>query len=178
MAVQKFNVDNTHTSVDFAVKHMMVSRVKGTFHDVEANITADPEDFTTANLDVVIDVNSVDTRNDQRDTHLRSEDFFDVENNPKMTFKSTNVEKVGDNEYDLTGDLTIRGTTNQETIRVKFEGSGKDPWGNQVYGFSAEGAINRKDYNLTYNAALETGGVLIGDEVKINIELEAMAAGE
>ncbi|QTN01221.1 hypothetical protein ERJ70_19200 [Sediminibacillus dalangtanensis] len=173
MAKQTFNVDPTHTSIDFSVKHMMVSKVKGTFHDFEATITADPEDLTSAEIDFVIDANSVDTRNDQRDTHLRSGDFFDIENNPKITFKSTDVKKVGDDEYEVTGDMTIRGTTRQETFKVDFEGSGKDPWGNQVYGFSGEGKINRSNYGLTYNAALETGGVLIGDDIKVSIELEA-----
>ncbi|WP_077623857.1 YceI family protein [Sediminibacillus massiliensis] len=173
MAKQTFKVDPTHTSVDFSVKHMMVSKVKGTFHDFDATIVADPADMTTAEVDFTVDVNSVDTRNDQRDTHLRSGDFFDVENNPKMTFKSTDVKKVGEDQYEIIGDLTIRGTTNQETFKVDFEGSGKDPWGNQVYGFSADGKIKRSDYGLTYNAALETGGVLIGDEIKISIELEA-----
>ena len=176
MAKETFKVDQSHTSVDFSVRHMMVSKVKGTFHDFDVTIVADPADFTTAEIQAVVDVNSVDTRNEDRDNHLRSEDFFNAEAEPKMTFKSTDVTKVGEEEYEVTGDMTIRGTTNKETLKVNFEGSGKDPWGNQVYGFSAEGKIDRSEYGLTYNAALETGGVLIGDEIKVDIELEATTA--
>ncbi|QDP38789.1 YceI family protein [Radiobacillus deserti] len=173
MAQTKFKVDPSHSSIDFSVKHMMVSKVKGTFHDFEASIVADPTDLTTADIEVKVDIKSVDTRNEQRDEHLRSADFFDPENHPKMIFKSTNVKKTGEDEYELTGDLSIAGTTKSETFKVTFEGQGQDPWGNQVFGFSAEGKINRSDYGITYNAALETGGVLIGDEIKISIELEA-----
>lgn len=174
MTVQTFKVDPSHTSIDFSVKHMMVSKVKGTFHDFEVGIKADPEDLTTAEINVNIDVASIDTRNKQRDDHLRNADFFDVENNPKMTFKSKAVKKIADDEYEVTGDLTIANTTNEETLKVSFEGQGQDPWGNKVFGFSAAGKINRSDYGITYNAALETGGVLIGDEIKITIDLEAM----
>jgi polyisoprenoid-binding protein YceI len=152
---------------------MMIAKVKGTFHTFEAQINADSNDLTTASIKVEIDVNSIDTRNNDRDNHLRSADFFDVENNPKMTFESTTIAKTGDGEYDVAGKLTIRGVTRFETLAVTFEGAGKDPWGNEKVGFSGTGAIKRSDYGLTYNAALETGGVLIGDEIKISIEIEA-----
>jgi polyisoprenoid-binding protein YceI len=122
-----------------------------------------------------VDVASVDTRNDDRDAHLRSADFFDAENHPKMTFKATKIERTGDGVYEVTGDLTIRGVTRSETFTVTFEGAGKDPWGNYKAGFSAEGTIKRSDYGLTWNAALETGGVLVGDDVKIHLEIEAVA---
>ncbi|MDC3415258.1 YceI family protein [Aquibacillus sp. 3ASR75-11] len=177
MTKTAFKVDPGHTSIDFSVKHMMVSKVKGTFHEFDANITADPEDLTSAEIEVNVDIKSIDTRNTQRDEHLRSADFFDVENNPKLTFKSTKVTKKSDDEYEVTGDLSIANTTRSETFKVEFEGSAKDPWGNEVYGFSAEGKIKRSDYGITYNAALETGGVLIGDEIKINVELEAVKEG-
>lgn len=173
MAKTKWKVDPAHTSIDFSVRHMMVSRVKGTFHEFEASVEADPEDLTTANIEFSVDINSIDTRNEDRDNHLKSADFFDAENHPKMTFKSTNIVRKGENQYDVTGDLTIRGTTKPATFTVTAEGQGKDPWGNEVAGFSAEGKINRTDFGLTWNNTLETGGVLVGEDVNISIELEA-----
>ncbi|WP_186576840.1 YceI family protein [Aquibacillus kalidii] len=174
MTKQTLKVDSAHTSVDFSVKHMMVSKVKGTFHDYDVKLVADPDDLTTAEIEFNIGVDSIDTRNKQRDEHLISADLFNVEQYPNMTFKSEKLEKKSDDEYEVTGTLTIAGHSQTETFNVTFEGSGKDPWGNQVFGFSAEGKVNRSDYGITYNAALETGGVLIGDEIKINIEMEAM----
>jgi len=167
-------VDSTHSSIDFTVKHMMIANVKGTFHNFEAKIEADPHDLTTANIEFSVDVASIDTRNNDRDAHLRSGDFFDAEKYPKITFQATNIVKKGDGEYDVTGNLTIRDVTRQETFSVTFEGAGKDPWGNEKAGFSGKGTIKRSDYGLTYNAVLETGGVLIGDEVKISIEIEGV----
>lgn len=151
----------------------MVSKVKGTFQSFEATIDADLEDLTTASIEFSVDVNSVDTRNEDRDNHLRSADFFDVENHPKMTFKSTKIIKKSPGEYEITGDLTIRGTTKPETFTVTYEGSGKDPWGNVKAGFEAHGSISRSEYGLTWNAALETGGVLVADQVQITLEVQA-----
>jgi polyisoprenoid-binding protein YceI len=173
MTRSKWTVDAAHSSIDFSVKHMMIATVKGTFHEFEASIEANPADLTTANIQFSVDVASVDTRNSDRDAHLRSGDFFDVEQYPKMTFQSTNIVKKSEGEYKLTGDFTLHGVTRQETFSVTFEGEGKDPWGNEKAGFSGEGKINRSDYGLTYNAALETGGVLVGDQVKIAIQIEA-----
>lgn len=173
MAKSSWAVDAAHSSIDFSVKHMMVSTVRGTFHDFEAKIEADPADLTTADIEFSIDVASLDTRNQDRETHLKSADFFDAENHPKMTFTATKIVKQGDDEYDITGDLTVRGTTRSETFHATFEGQGKNPWGQEVAGFSAEGKINRQDYGLTWNAALETGGVLVADQVKIHIQVEA-----
>src|SRR5690606_17386915 len=116
---------------------------------------------------------SIDTRSNDRDAHLRSADFFDTDNHPQMTFKSTSIVKTGGNEYDVTGDLTIRGITKQETFKVVYEGGGKDPWGNERAGFSVEGSIKRTDYGLVWNTALETGGVLVGEDVKVSLEIEA-----
>jgi polyisoprenoid-binding protein YceI len=175
MAKSKWAVDTTHSSIDFSIRHMMIAKVKGSFNRFEASIEADPEDLTTADIAFSVDVASVDTRNDDRDAHLRSADFFDAENHPKMTFKATKIERTGDGVYEVTGDLTIRGVTRSETFTVTFEGAGKDPWGNYKAGFSAEGTIKRSDYGLTWNAALETGGVLVGDDVKIHLEIEAVA---
>jgi polyisoprenoid-binding protein YceI len=176
MTKTKWAVDAAHSSIEFSIKHMMIANVKGTFNQYEATIEADPSDLTSANIQFNIDLASIDTRNTDRDNHLRSGDFFDVENNPKMTFNSTSIEKKGDDEYRLTGDVSLNGVTKSETFLVTFEGQGQDPWGNQKVGFSAEGTLKRSDYNLTWNAALETGGVLVGDKVKVSLEIQAAKA--
>jgi polyisoprenoid-binding protein YceI len=176
MTKTKWAIDADHSSVDFSIRHMMIANVKGAFHNFSATVEADPTDLADAVIDFTVDLASIDTRNKDRDAHLVSGDFFDVENNPSMTFRSTNVKKTGDGEYDVTGDLTIRGTTRPETFAVNFEGQGKDPWGNEKVGFSAQGSINRADFGLTWNAALETGGVLVGDKVKVNLQIEASKA--
>jgi polyisoprenoid-binding protein YceI len=152
---------------------MMIAKVKGSFNSFEALIEADPEDLTTANILFTIDLSSIDTRNADRDNHLRTGDFFDIEQYPKMTFQSNSITKKDDSEYNVSGNLTLHGVTRSETFIVSFEGAGKDPWGNDKVGFSGNGSLKRSDYGLTYNAALETGGVLIGDEVKVFIEIEA-----
>ncbi|MBO9607171.1 MAG: YceI family protein [Paenibacillaceae bacterium] len=175
MANTVWAVDAAHSSLDFSIKHMMIAKVKGTFHKFEAQIAADLADLTTADIKVSVDLDSIDTRNSDRDNHLRSGDFFGTEEHPKMTFESKHITKTGDGEYDVTGSLTIRGVTRSETFAVSFEGSGQDPWGNTKVGFSGAGSIKRSDFGLTYNAVLETGGVLIGDEVKISFEIEAAA---
>jgi polyisoprenoid-binding protein YceI len=174
MSKVSWTIDAAHSNLDFSIRHMMIAKVKGTFHTFEAAVEADPTDLTTANISVSVDLSSIDTRNKDRDAHLRSADFFDVENEPKMTFQSTKITKAGDGEYNVTGDLTLHGVTKSETLSVTFEGAGKDPWGNEKVGFSGHGNIKRSDFGLTYNAALETGGVLIADEVKISLEIEAV----
>ncbi|MEJ9228584.1 YceI family protein [Peribacillus butanolivorans] len=173
MTNTKWAIDPTHSTIEFSVKHMMIAKVKGSFNKFEANISANPSDLTTAEIDFTVDVASIDTRNADRDNHLRSADFFDVEKNPTLTFKSTKIVKTGDDEYDVTGDVTLNGFTNEETFAITFEGQGKDPWGNEKAGFSGKGKVKRSDYGLTYNAALETGGVLIGDQITLTIEIEA-----
>jgi polyisoprenoid-binding protein YceI len=176
MTNTKWVLDPVHSSVDFSVRHMMIANVKGTFNKFDATIEADPTDLTTANIEFTIETASVDTRNQDRDGHLVSADFFDVENHPNMTFRTTYIEKTNDGEYNVTGDLTLRGITKSETFAVSFEGQGKDPWGNEKVGFSALGSINRSDYGLVWNAALETGGVLVGDKIKINLQIQAARA--
>ncbi|MFB6468050.1 YceI family protein [Cytobacillus sp. Hz8] len=176
MTKTKWAVDPAHSSVDFSIKHMMIANVKGTFHQFDAAIDADPTDLTSANIEFTVDLASVDTRNEDRDNHLRSGDFFDVENNPKLTFTATSITRKDDDEYAVTGNLNLHGVTKQETFTVTFEGQGKDPWGNEKVGFSAVGAIKRSDYGLTWNAALETGGVLVGDKVKIDLQIQAAKA--
>ncbi|MBS4178686.1 YceI family protein [Lederbergia citrea] len=174
MTVSKWTLDNAHSNVDFSLRHMMVSKVKGSFNDFSAEIEADPNDLTTANLTFTIDVASIDTRNADRDAHLRSGDFFDVEQFPNLTFTSTKIEKQGGDKYAVTGDVSLHGVTKPETFTVTFEGVAKDPMsGAEKAGFSVDGTIKRSEYGLTWNAALETGGVLVGDDVKVSLEIQA-----
>ncbi|MDF1999533.1 YceI family protein [Peribacillus frigoritolerans] len=173
MTNTKWIVDPTHSAIEFSVKHMMIAKVKGSFNKFEASILANPSDLTTAEIDFTVDVASIDTRNADRDNHLRSADFFDVEKKPTLTFKSTKIVKTDEDEYDVTGNVTLNGVTQEETFNITFEGQGKDPWGNEKAGFSGKGKVKRSDYGLTYNAALETGGVLIGDQITLTIEIEA-----
>lgn len=174
MALSKWTVDPVHSSVEFSIRHMMISRVKGSFDRFSAEIEADPHDLTTAKITFNVDVASINTANEDRDNHLRSADFFDVENYPNMTFKATKITRKSEGVYDVTGDLTIRGTTRPETFTATFEGVAKDPMGGgEKAGFNIEGEINRSEYGLTWNAPMETGGVLVSDEVKISIDLQA-----
>lgn len=174
MTKKLWAIDEAHTSVEFSVRHMMVAKVKGVFTSFTADISADPSDLTTAEIEFNVDLNSIDTRNSDRDNHLRSADFFDVDNHPQMTFKATKIVKTDDDEYEMTGDLTILGITKTEKFKVTYEGQGKDPWGNLKVGFSAKGSIDRSDYGMVFNSALETGGVMIGEKVKINLDIEAV----
>lgn len=176
MAVSKWTLDKAHSEIEFSIRHMMISRVKGEFREFDAEIQADPADLTTANIKFTIDVSSIDTGNEDRDNHLRTADFFDVENNPNLTFTSTSIERQGD-DYAVTGDVTMHGVTKSETFTVVPGGVVKDPMsGAEKTGFSVSGKIKRSDYGLTWNAPLETGGVLVSDEVKINMEIQAAKA--
>jgi polyisoprenoid-binding protein YceI len=166
-------IDPSHTMVEFSVKHMMISSVKGRFSAVEGAILADGSDLSNAEINVTVDTASLSTRDDGRDAHLKSADFFDVENFPSLTFKSKQVMRDG-KEYKLTGDLMIRGVSNEVVLDLNYEGQAKDPWGNDRIGISAEGKIDRKTFGLVWNAALETGGILVGDQVKISISAEAI----
>eukprot|EP01028_Stygiella_incarcerata_P013038 TRINITY_DN81085_c0_g1_i1.p1 TRINITY_DN81085_c0_g1~~TRINITY_DN81085_c0_g1_i1.p1 ORF type:complete len:179 (-),score=15.22 TRINITY_DN81085_c0_g1_i1:185-721(-) len=172
MTTQKtiWNLDPTHSEITFKVKHLMISNVKGEFKNFSATIEG--EDFEKAKIKASIDTSSVDTNNNDRDTHLKSADFFDVENHKEMAFEGTSFKKVDDEEYKLTGILTIKGVSNEVTLDVEFGGMNKDPWGNEKAGFSLEGKINRKEWGLNWNAALESGGVLVSEDVKIQAELQ------
>lgn len=176
MAKNNWSLDASHSSVDFSIRHLMISKVKGSFKEFSAEVVADENDITDADISFVIQVASVDTRNPDRDNHLRSGDFFEVEKYPTMSFKSTEIKKISKGEYSVTGDFTIRDVTRTETFLVTYEGSSKDPWGGERAGFAVEGKIKRSNFGLTYNAALETGGVLIGDDVKIYVEIQAVKA--
>ena len=169
----KWLVDKSHSQVGFEVKHMMVSKVKGKFDEFTAEVeAADLTDLTTANIAFTFDVASINTASEDRDNHLKSADFFDVEKYPNITFKSKFITKKDDDEYEVTGDLTIKDVTKPVIFKVEYNGKGVNPWGVEVYGFEAETKINREEFGLTWNAALETGGVLVGKDIKIKVELE------
>jgi polyisoprenoid-binding protein YceI len=170
MAITKWVLDPTHSELLFKVKHLMITNVKGEFRKFSGEI--DGENFTDAPVKVKIESSSVFTNNEDRDNHLKSGDFFDVENHRELTFESTSIKKVDDDEYKLTGMLTIKGVSNEVSLDVEFGGTNKDPWGNEKAGFSVSGKINRKDWGLNWNAALESGGVLVSDEVKIQAEVQ------
>ena len=167
-----WSIDPAHSHVEFAVKHLMISTVKGRFAVVHGTVLTDESDPTKGHVEVEIDADSIDTREAQRDAHLKSADFFDVEKFPKITFKSTRISDVDGDSLKLTGDLTIHGVTRPVTLDVTSEGRGKDPWGGERAGFSAKGKIKRSDFGLTWNQALETGGFVVGDEIKISLDVE------
>lgn len=164
-------LDPTHSEVTFKVKHMMFTNVSGKFDSFSANVVTDGEDFSKSSIEFNADINSILTGTVDRDNHLKSPDFFDAANFPSLKFKSTSYQK-GNGQDKLTGDLTIKDITKSVTLDVAFGGLAKDPWGNLKAGFSISGRINRKDWGLTWNAALETGGVLVSDEVKIACEIQ------
>jgi polyisoprenoid-binding protein YceI len=170
-----WTLDPSHTLVEFTAKHMMITTVKGRFAEVEGTIVADEENPAGSEVSVTIKAASIDTRSDQRDGHLRSADFLDVEHYPDVTFRSTRLEGSKE-KFKLTCELTIRGTTKAITLDVTFEGTGKDPWGGTRASFSATGKFDRRDYGLTWNVALETGGILVSNDVKINIEAQVVQA--
>lgn len=175
-ALAPWQIDASHTDVEFSVRHLMISNVKGRFSGVTGMVDYDPTHPGEVALEVSISVASVDTRSEQRDTHLRSADFFDVEHYPEMTFKAHRIEGHITGEFKLPGDLTIRGVTRPVTFAVTAEGRGDDPWGNERLGFSATAEVNRLEFGLHYNPALEAGGVVVGEKVKIVINTELMRA--
>lgn len=168
--MKKWNIDPNHSEIGFRVKHMMFTNVKGHFDAYDAHIAFE-DNLNEASFDFNAQVNSITTNNKDRDNHLKSADFFDVEQFPSLNFKSTGIKENG-KKLEITGDLTIKGITKPITLKGDCSEIMKDPWGNNRLGLSLEGAINRKDFGLTYNAALETGGVLVGEEVKLNAEVQ------
>lgn len=171
--VSMWAVDGAHTSVEFAVKHMVITTVRGRFAKFAADLDLREGSPLLSTVQVKIETASIDTREPKRDAHLRSADFLDAENFPYLTFSSKRVEGAGKDKYRIVGDLTIKDVTREVSLDTTFSGTAKSPWGMQVAGFNAETTIKRSDWGLTYNAALETGGVLVGNEVKISIEVEA-----
>jgi polyisoprenoid-binding protein YceI len=166
----KWVLDPTHSELVFKVKHLMITNVNGAFRSFSAEIGG--EDFTTSLITATIDAASIFTNEDARDGHLKSPDFFDTENFKEITFAGTSFKKLSGDDYKLTGNLTIKGITKEVTLDVEFGGIGKDPWGNEKAGFSLSGKINRKDWGLNWNAALEAGGVLVSEEVKVGGEFQ------
>jgi len=174
-----YNLDPTHTAVQFAVRHLMVSTVRGEFGKVQGQVMVEPSDWTKSTVSATIDAASVNTRVEKRDEHLRSPDFLDVAKYPTITFKSTKIAKVADNKYRVTGDLTLHGVT--KSVDLDVEGPtppGKDPWGNMRSGATVTTTINRKDYGIVWNKALDGGGVTVGDEINVTIDVEALAAAQ
>jgi polyisoprenoid-binding protein YceI len=167
-------IDASHTSIEFSVRHMMVSSTKGHFSGVTGTLIVDEQNPANSSAVVTIDVSTVSTRDERRDAHLKSADFFEVETYPNITFKSTRIVAEKGDKYKVHGDLTIHGVTQPVVLDTEYFGQNKTPWGSEVIGFAAETKISRKDFGLTYNAALETGGFLIGDEIKIRLEVEAI----
>ncbi|MFD2869526.1 YceI family protein [Kurthia populi] len=172
----KYVVDPTHSSIGFQAKHMMISKVKGHFDRFNSELDINPEDLSGGSIQFEVEIASINTNNEDRDNHLRSADFFDAETHPTMKFVATDIKKVDDDEYKITGDLSIRGVTKPVTFDAEYNGKGTNPWGVEVVAFEADGKINRKDFGLNWNSALETGGVLVSDDIKIHIEIEANPA--
>ncbi len=169
-----YEIDPNHSTVEFAAKHMMITTVRGRFKKFSGTLHIDEQNPANSQVDVTIDASSIDTGAEARDNHLRSADFFDVAKYPTITFKSTRVEALGGEKYRVTGDLTIHGVTRPQTLEVEREGSIKDMQGKQRQSFSATGKLSRKDFGLEWNVALESGGWLVGDEIKLDIEAQVI----
>jgi polyisoprenoid-binding protein YceI len=173
-----WKIDNAHSLVEFSVRHMMISTVRGRFERFSGTVEFNENDPAASSVDVQIEAASINTNEPQRDNHLRSADFFEAETYPHLTFKSTRVEKVDENNGRIYGELTIRNVTRPVVLETEYNGQAKSPWGSTSAGFTANTKINRKDWNLVWNQALETGGVLVGDEIKIHIELEIVKVAQ
>lgn len=178
MANVKWALDPTHSEVQFKVKHLMITTVTGYFQTFNLEVETEGDDFGTAsNVVFTADVNSINTNNEQRDTHLKSADFFDAENHSQVRFEGTRYEKISDDEAKLHGDLTIRGTTKPVTVNVEFGGIVVDPYGQTKAGFTVDGKINRKDFGLTWSAVTEAGSVVVSDEIKLHAEIQLVKQG-
>jgi polyisoprenoid-binding protein YceI len=169
-----WTIDASHSRLGFVARHAMVTKVRGQFQQFEGAIEVNGDTPTASSVRIAAEIASITTGDDQRDGHLRSADFFDTEAHPTLSFASTSIEHVGGDEYRVTGDLAIRGVTNQVTIELEYTGAARDPFGNDRIGFEGATEINRKDWGLTWNAALETGGILVGDKIKIELDISAI----
>jgi polyisoprenoid-binding protein YceI len=172
MATTKWTLDASHSEIQFKVRHMMISNVSGEFQKFDASVETEGDDFTTAKIGFTADVDSITTKNEQRDGHLKSPDFFDAANHPQLKFEGTKLEKVDDESYKLHGNLTIRETTKPVTFDVEYGGTIADPWGATRAGFTIDGKVNRKEYGLQWQALTEAGGLVVGDDVKIHANVE------
>jgi polyisoprenoid-binding protein YceI len=170
----EYTIDGSHSSIGFVARHAMVTKVRGTFDEFTGSFTVDGDEPSKSSAQVTIQAHSIDTRNADRDGHLRSNDFLSMDEYPQITFTSTSITQTGENGFDVTGDLTIKDVTKSITIPFEFEGAAKDPFGNDRVGFEGSVSISRKDYGITWNAALETGGVLVSDKVTLEFEISAI----
>jgi len=170
-----WQIDSVHTHVGFSVKHMMVTTVRGQFRSYRGTLNLDPTDFTRSSFEGEIDVASIDTGNPDRDNHLKTGDFFDAANHPKIGFKSTRIEPKEGDDYVVHGSITIRGVTKPIALDVEYLGTSKNPYGKTVAGLAVRGSLNRKDFGVNFNAVLETGGVAVGEKVKLEVDVEAIA---
>lgn len=173
-----WQIDSAHSHIYFTARHMMISKVRGQFESFTGSVNYDEQNPNRTTVDIEVDINSINTQEGQRDTHLRSADFFDADNYPTMRFQSTKVEQVDEDTGKLYGNLTIHGVTKPVVLNVEYAGQAKSPWGTVSAGFSGTTTINRKDWGLNWNQALETGGVLVGDKIQIEIELELVQVTE
>ena len=169
-----YKIDAAHSEVTFKVKHLMITNVTGSFTKFDGVLESDEADFTDAKVSFEADVDSITTNNEQRDAHLKADDFFAADKFPKLTFVSTGIEKKNDEEYVLTGNLTIRGITKPVSLKVNYGGTATDPWGQVKAGFEIEGKINRKEFGLTFHAVTETGGIMLSDDVKLNLQIQVI----
>ena len=177
MATTKWVLDPTHSEVEFKVKHLMISTVTGTFSSFAADVSTEGEDFNTAKAIFTVDVSSINTKNEQRDGHIKSADFFDVANHPQIKFVLNKIENVdNDGSFNIHGDLTLHGVTKNIKLEVEFGGVIKDPWGSTRAGLTVSGKINRKEFGLTWHMTTDAGGVVLGDDVKIHVSLEFVKA--
>ncbi|RXK83583.1 YceI family protein [Filimonas effusa] len=167
-----FKIDPAHSDIEFKVKHLMITNVTGSFASFDATLEAEKEDFSDAKVSFEADVNSINTKNEQRDGHLKGEDFFAADQFPKISFVSTGISKISDDEYKLTGDFTVRGNTKSITLDVTYTGTVVDPYGQTKAGFEATGKINRKDFGLSWSAVTEAGGLVVSDEVKLLLNIQ------
>jgi polyisoprenoid-binding protein YceI len=172
MAKTKWLLDPMHSELQFKIKHLMISNVSGALKNFSAEVETEDEDFSSAKINLAAQMDSISTNNEQRDAHLRNSDFFEVEKYPELKFKSTKVEEVDSDTFMLYGELTMKGVTKPVKLNVEFNGATKDPWGGERAGFVITGKINRADWGINFNSVLETGGVVLGEEVKINSEIE------
>ena len=174
MAKTKWLLDPMHSELQFKIKHLMISNVSGSLKNFSAEVETEEEDFTTATVNLTAQMDSISTGNEQRDAHLRNSDFFEVDKYPELIFKSTRVEKADSDTFVLYGALTMKGVTKAVKLNVEFNGVVKDPWGNERAAFSISGKINRADWGVNFNSMLETGGVVLGEEVKLNSEIQVV----
>ncbi|HYH15079.1 MAG TPA: YceI family protein [Flavisolibacter sp.] len=172
MATNKWEFDPTHSELGFKIKHLMITNVSGSFKKFDVKVETQNDDFTTAKIEARADMSSIYTNNEQRDAHLRNSDFFEVEKYPELIFHSTKVERVDDETYNLYGNLTMKGVTKPVKLNMEYSGLTKDPWGGERAGFVVTGKLNRNDWGITFNGMLETGGVMLSEEVKLNGEIQ------